>query len=263
MRPREAPVKGLSSDCDGHASVHGGSCGTQVVPQFQHSKSSTRYFCVHHDMTGSPQTKQSAPHRPHSNTNSTGSPSPAAARPAPLDSRAGADNATTRKRPDRARVRAFHVLDVLQHVRPSPVGAEAGSLPFRVAGRGRRGQQARRFGAVLHQSLHRRAVASLPRIPRRPGQPVIVLGPPIRLRMVQIPVLPAVRAPRVLRPCVDHLPVGAVPVPATSTLTLPDASHTVDRALSLDRAGSRRSRAHRRTTPVASPQHPPSAPRGV
>ena len=53
------------------AGVQGGSWGVHVVPQFQQSKSSTRYFCVHHEITGSPHTTQSAPHHPHSKTNST------------------------------------------------------------------------------------------------------------------------------------------------------------------------------------------------
>ncbi|MFC9891539.1 hypothetical protein [Streptomyces pilosus] len=39
------------------------------MPQFQQSKSPTRYFWLHHDTTGSPHTTQSAPHRPHSKTN--------------------------------------------------------------------------------------------------------------------------------------------------------------------------------------------------
>ena len=39
----------------------------QVVPQFQQSKSLTRYFCVHYETMGSPQTMHSALHQPHVN----------------------------------------------------------------------------------------------------------------------------------------------------------------------------------------------------
>jgi hypothetical protein len=73
LSTRDAPGSpGLGASFQS-ASVQGGGGLVLMPPHHQHSKSSgTRYFWVHQETTGSPQTTHSVPHQPQMKRKSTG-----------------------------------------------------------------------------------------------------------------------------------------------------------------------------------------------